>query len=171
LTPEQAMYFFISGYTAKVAGTEVGIVEPQATFSACFGDAFLTLPPTTYAEMLADRMKKHGTNAWLLNTGWVGGEYGSGKRISLKYSRAIIDAIHNGELAKSPTSNFTFFNLQVPTVCKGVPEEVLLARPLWEDKNKYDSLLKKLATLFAQNFKQFESFASDAIKGAGPVIN
>jgi len=170
LTPEQAMYFFISGYTAKVAGTEVGIVEPQATFSACFGDAFLTLPPTTYAEMLADRMKKHGANAWLLNTGWIGGEYGVGKRISLKYTRAIIDAIHNGELAKSPTTNFAHFNLQVPTVCKGVPEDVLLARPVWEDKTRYDTVLKKLATIFAQNFKQYESFASEAIKNAGPKV-
>lgn len=171
LTPEQAMYYFISGYTAKVAGTEVGVVEPEATFSACFGDAFLTLPPTTYAEMLAERMKKHGAHAWLINTGWVGGGYGIGNRISLKYTRAIIDAIHNGELVKSPTTPLPHFNLEIPTVCKGVPEDVLVARPLWNDKVKYDATLKKLAGIFAKNFHQYDSFASEAIKKAGPVLD
>jgi len=169
LTPEQAMYYFISGYTAKVAGTEVGIVEPVATFSACFGDAFLTLPPTTYAEMLADRMKRHGANAWLINTGWIGGGYGTGKRISLKYSRAIIDAIHSGELAKVSSTKFPIFNFEVPNSCTGVPESVLQPRMAWSDKEKYDQTLLKLSKAFQQNFQQFESLASNEIKGAGPA--
>jgi len=122
LTPDQAMYHFISGYTAKVAGTEVGITEPVATFSACFGAAFLVWHPTKYAELLAQRMEQHGSKAWLVNTGWSGGPFGVGHRLSIKYTRAIIDAIHSGELADCPTREDPLFGLHVPTQCSGVPE-------------------------------------------------
>lgn len=121
----------MSGYTAKVAGTEVGVKEPSATFSACFGEAFLPLHPRVYAEMLADKMKKFNCNAWLVNTGWSGGKYGTGKRMDLKITRKIIDAIHSGELEKAPTATMDVFGLKVPQSCSGIPENVLNPKNTW----------------------------------------
>eukprot|EP00887_Chlorella_sp_A99_P003914 scaffold11.g3914.t1 len=156
LTKEQAMYYFISGYTAKVAGTEVGITEPEATFSACFGSAFLMWHPTKYASMLAEKVEKHGTSVWLINTGWTGGSYGTGYRFKLKHTRAIVDAIHSGELAKAEYSNMPIFNLQIPSSVSGVPQEVLAPVNTWADKEGYDQTLRHLAELFIKNFKTFE---------------
>jgi phosphoenolpyruvate carboxykinase (ATP) len=170
LTPEQAMYHFISGYTAKVAGTEMGVKEPQATFSACFGAPFLVWHPTKYAELLAEKLKKHDAETWLVNTGWTGGPYGVGKRMSLPHTRAIIDAIHSGELAKAETVEDPVFGFHVPTSCPGVPNEILVPKNTWDDKGKYDEQAKKLAKLFKDNFSEYESQASEAIRGAGPRI-
>ena len=169
LTPEQAMYHFISGYTAKVAGTEMGISEPQATFSACFGAAFLVWHPAKYAEILAENMKKFGSKAWLVNTGWSGGKYGVGKRLSIKHTRAIIDGIHSGELASSKKEIDPIFGLAMPTVCAGVPNEILNPRNLWKDKTEYDNLAMYLAGLFKQNFTKFEKDSPEAILKAGPL--
>jgi phosphoenolpyruvate carboxykinase (ATP) len=168
LTPEQAMYHFISGYTAKVAGTEVGVTEPKASFSACFGAAFLVWPPTKYAELLADKIRKHGSNAWLVNTGWTGGPYGEGHRISLEYTRAIIDAIHDGSLDDVPTEPDSNFGVHVPQECPGVPTELLTPRKTWDDKPGYDLTATKLINLFQENFQQFDEFATDEIRNAGP---
>jgi len=170
LTPAQAMYHFISGYTAKVAGTEVGVTEPEATFSPCFGGPFLVWHPAKYAELLADKMREHKANAWLVNTGWSGGAYGTGSRMSLKYTRAIIDAIHDGSLAKSATATDSVFGLEVPTECANVPSEILVPKNTWADKGAFDTTANKLAGLFVENFKKFESDASEAIKGAGPKV-
>ena len=170
LTPEQAMYHFISGYTAKVAGTEVGVTEPQATFSACFGAAFLVWHPSVYAELLAQKMEQHGARAWLVNTGWTGGPYGVGTRIRLPYTRSIIDAIHSGELDKVPTETDPVFGLEVPTSCPHVPDKVLLPRNTWHDRKAYDRQARKLAFLFAENFEKYKSGSSDAIINAGPVL-
>ncbi len=169
LTPEQAMYHFISGYTAKVAGTEMGVTEPKATFSACFGAAFLVWPPTKYAEMLAEKMREHGSKAWLVNTGWTGGAYGTGKRFSLKYTRAIIDAIHSGELNDVATVEDPYFGVRVPASCPGVPTELLTPRNTWADPVAFETTANKLVALFGANFKQFEGYASDEIKSAGPA--
>lgn len=164
LTPEQAMYHFISGYTAKVAGTEMGITEPEATFSACFGAAFLVWHPSKYAEMLAEKMTQHGAEAWLINTGFTGGGYGTGRRMSLKHTRAIIDAIHDGSLSNIPTSKDPIFDLAIPETCPKVPERLLTPRNTWENKDAYDHAARKLASLFAQNFEQFKA-------GSSPEIN
>lgn len=170
LTPEQAMYHFISGYTAKVAGTEMGVTEPKATFSACFGAAFLVRHPTVYAEMLAAKMRKHGSQAWLVNTGWSGGSYGTGSRMSLKYTRAIIDAIHSGafdgvEVVHDPT-----FGLAIPTACPGVPGSLLMPRQTWKNPENYDFTAHKLAALFHENFAKYADMASEAIRNAGPKV-
>lgn len=170
LTPEQAMYHFISGYTAKVAGTEMGVDEPQATFSACFGAAFLVLHPSAYAEMLAAKMKKFGANAWLINTGLSGGAYGTGTRMSLNNTRAIIDAIHNGTLQDAPTVADPVFGMRIPTQIANVDTEVLIPRSAWKDGDAYDVTARKLAGLFRENFRKYEDGASEAVKAAGPVI-
>lgn len=170
LTNEQAMYHFISGYTAKIAGTEVGIVEPQATFSACFGGPFLVWHPAVYAKLLAEKLEKHECNAWLVNTGWSGGPYGVGKRLSLKYTRAMIDAIHSGELAKAPMVKSPVFGLKTPTKCPNVPSDVLQPENTWSSKEDFHKTLRKLASMFNENFKDYESKASEEIKKAGPVI-
>ncbi|GIL81544.1 hypothetical protein Vretimale_948 [Volvox reticuliferus] len=164
LTLEQAMYHFISGYTAKVAGTEVGVKEPTATFSACFGSAFLMLHPYKYATMLADKMSSHGTHAWLVNTGWTGGKYGVGKRISLKHTRAIIDAIHSGELEKAEYVSTPIFGLQVPTAVTGVPSEILSPENVWSEKNDFASTLNHLGHMFVKNFQCFSD--GDSFVGA-----
>lgn len=156
LTPEQAMYQYISGYTAKVAGTEMGVTEPQATFSACFGAAFLVWHPSKYGGLLAENMKKYGSKAWLVNTGWSGGKYGVGKRLSIKHTRAIIDGIHSGELTKSAKAVDPIFGLSIPLLCPGVPAEILNPRNLWSDKDEYDKTAKHLAELFKKNFAKFE---------------
>lgn len=170
LSPEQAMYHFISGYTAKVAGTEVGITEPEATFSPCFGGPFLAWHPAKYAELLAAQMRKHKVNAWLVNTGWSGGAYGVGSRINLKYTRAIIHAIHDGSLAKAETRTSLVFGLEVPKECANVPSEILIPRSTWADKSAFEATAHKLATLFTENFKKYESDATDAVKNAGPKL-
>lgn len=168
LTPAQAMYHFISGYTAKVAGTEVGVTEPEATFSACFGAPFLVWHPTKYAELLARKIEKHGVDTWLINTGWSGGAYGTGARIKLKYTRAIVDAIHSGALAKAETTVDPTFGLAVPTTCPGVPSEILVPKQTWADKAAFDAAAKKLASLFIDNFAQFDDGATDEIRSAAP---
>ncbi|KAG2427717.1 hypothetical protein HYH02_014548 [Chlamydomonas schloesseri] len=155
LTMEQAMYHFISGYTAKVAGTEMGVTEPSATFSACFGSAFLMLHPYKYATMLAEKMKAHGTTAWLINTGWTGGKYGVGKRISLKHTRAIIDAIHSGELDKAEYVTTPIFGLQVPKAISGVPAEILSPENVWPSKDEFAQCLNNLGHMFIKNFEHF----------------
>lgn len=170
LSPSQAMYHFISGYTAKIAGTEQGIVEPIATFSACYGAAFLVLHPTRYAEMLAEKIKQFGAHAWLVNTGWTGGEYGAGSRINLKYTRAIIDSIHSGELEKANYSVDPFFGLSFPDECQGVPGEILNPIRTWANAENYERVAKKLAQLFRENFAKYESEASEETKTAGPIF-
>ncbi|QDU57774.1 phosphoenolpyruvate carboxykinase (ATP) [Aeoliella mucimassa] len=170
LTPEQAMYHFISGYTAKVAGTEVGVTEPEATFSACFGAPFLVWHPSKYAELLAEKMRSYGATAWLVNTGWSGGAYGTGERMSLKYTRAIIDAIHDGTLVDAPTATDPVFGVEVPTECANVPSEILVPKNTWADKEAFEKTAGKLASLFVTNFKKFEEGASDEIKAAGPNV-
>ena len=168
LTPEQASYHFISGYTAKVAGTEMGITEPQATFSACFGAAFMMWHPNKYAELLAQKLKEHQATAWLVNTGWTGGGYGQGSRIKLKYTRAIIDAIHQGAFDQVEWKTENNFGFQVPTSCPGVPAELLWPRTNWEDPQQYDKVKEKLIRLFQDNFKQFQADVNTAIVAAGP---
>lgn len=170
LTPAQAMYHFISGYTAKVAGTEVGVKDPEATFSACFGGPFLVWHPTKYAELLAAKLKQHGAQTWLVNTGWSGGAYGVGARMKLKHTRAIIDAIHSGALANAPTVEDATFGFAVPTVCPDVPTELLTPRNTWADKAAYDDKAKKVAALFRDNFKKYENQASEEIRAAGPKL-
>ena len=168
LTPAQAMYHFISGYTAKVAGTEVGVQEPQATFSACFGAAFLVWHPAKYAEMLAERLHAHEAQAWLVNTGWSGGAYGTGERISLAHTRAIIDAIHSGKLTAAPATEEPIFGLTIPHAVPGVPEAILNPKNAWSDKGAYRETAEKLAGLFVENFRQYADAASDATRAAGP---
>ena len=168
LTAEQAMYHFISGYTAKVAGTEMGVTEPEATFSPCFGGPFLVWHPGKYAELLAEKMKQHQANVWLVNTGWSGGGYGVGSRIKLKYTRAIIDAIHSGTLAEAPTSPDPVFGIQTVTAVPDVPSEMLIPRTTWKDSDAYDRAAAKLSSLFNKNFKQYAEGVSDAVLNAAP---
>ncbi|HVK88417.1 MAG TPA: phosphoenolpyruvate carboxykinase (ATP) [Kofleriaceae bacterium] len=170
LTPGQAMYHYISGYTAKVAGTEVGVKDPEPTFSPCFGGPFLVWHPTKYAEMLAEKLRKHGTQTWLVNTGWSGGAYGTGSRIKLKYTRAIIDAIHSGELAKVQTAEDPVFGFHVPVSCPDVPTEMLQPRNTWTNKAAYDEKARKVATLFRENFKKYEAQASAEVRSGGPKL-
>ncbi|PVU84947.1 hypothetical protein BB559_007292 [Furculomyces boomerangus] len=171
LSPSQAMYHFISGYTAKVAGTEEGVTEPEATFSACFGQPFLVFHPVKYATMLAEKMKQHKANVWLINSGWNGGPYGVGKRISLKYTRAIIDAIHSGELENAKFSTSPIFGFSVPETCTGVPSEVLNPEKSWPSASgSYIDSVKHLATLFINNFKTFEDQATPDILESAPKV-
>ncbi|MEO0530128.1 MAG: phosphoenolpyruvate carboxykinase (ATP) [Planctomycetota bacterium] len=170
LTPEQAMYHFISGYTAKVAGTEVGVTEPKPNFSACFGAPFLVWHPTVYAELLAKKMREHDVKAYLVNTGWSGGAYGTGSRMSLGYTRAVINAIHDGTILESETVTDPVFGLQTPTVCSHVPTELLQPRNSWQDGTAYDETATKLAGLFAENFRKYADVASPEIAAAGPNV-
>ena len=170
LTPEQAMYHFISGYTAKVAGTEMGVTDPEATFSPCFGGPFLVWHPSKYAELLAEKMKKHQTRVWLVNTGWSGGAYGVGSRMKLADTRAIIDAIHSGELVDSPTETTPIFHLEAVAECSAVPADVLIPRNAWADKNAYDATAARLAKLFQDNFTKYAEGASEAVRRAGPTV-
>jgi phosphoenolpyruvate carboxykinase (ATP) len=155
LTPEQAMFHFVNGYTAKVAGTEVGVREPTATFSACFGAAFLVWHPNMYARLLAEKMNAHRADAWLINTGWTGGQFGTGSRIKLRYTRSIIDAIHSGQLKHAPYTTDEVFGLSIPTACPGLPSEILNPRSVWQDKEVYDKTAKSLLIRFQQNYEQF----------------
>jgi phosphoenolpyruvate carboxykinase (ATP) len=168
LTAGQAMYHFISGYTAKVAGTEEGVTEPQTAFSACFGAPFLPLHPTKYAEMLGERMEKHNVRVWLINTGWSGGEYGTGERIKLKFTRAMITAALEGKLDNVDYTTHEIFGLAMPTECEGVPTEILNPKNTWEDKTAYDLKANHLANEFVKNFAQFESAANEEIMAAAP---
>lgn len=168
LTPEQAMYHFMSGYTAKVAGTEMGVTEPSATFSTCFGAAFMVWHPSKYAELLALKIQQHRANVWLVNTGWSGGGYGVGKRLSLSTTRAIIDAIHQGELAGVPTEPHPIFGVAIPLVCPGVDSSILDPRATWRDAIEYDRTVQKLARLFQENFKLFSDGTREEILAAGP---
>jgi phosphoenolpyruvate carboxykinase (ATP) len=168
LTPEQASYHFISGYTAKVAGTEMGVTEPQATFSACFGAAFMMWHPNKYAELLAEKIKEHKATAWLINTGWTGGAHGVGSRIKLRYTRAMIDAIHNGDFNHVSFVSDEEFGFMIPEVCPNVPSEVLIPKNTWKDKEGYDRVKDKLVSLFNENFKKFEKNVNQEIVDAGP---
>ncbi|MFT3922094.1 MAG: phosphoenolpyruvate carboxykinase (ATP) [Myxococcales bacterium] len=168
LSAAQAMYHFMSGYTAKVAGTEVGVNEPEATFSPCFGGPFMVWHPAKYAELLAERLKKHGAQTWLVNTGWSGGSYGVGRRIKLAHTRAIIDAIHDGSLARADTYEDPIFGFAVPKTCPDVPAEILNPRNTWQDKAAYDATALKLAGLFVENFKKYEAGARADVRAAGP---
>ena len=169
LTTEQAEYHFISGYTAKVAGTEVGVTEPEATFSPCFGGPFLVWHPGKYAELLAQKIVQHDARVWLINTGWSGGTYGVGERIELPYTRAILDAIHSGELAEAPTEREPIFGLNVVTSCPSVPDEILIPRNTWSDGAAYDTTAKRLAQLFHENFKAYADGVSAAVLATGPA--
>ena len=168
LTPQQAMYYFLSGYTAKLAGTERGVTEPQATFSACFGAVFLVWHPTKYAQMLGELLKEHGSHVWLVNTGWSGGAYGVGKRMKLSYTRAMVRAALAGALDGISLRTDPSFGLHVPTSVPGVPAEVLDPRGTWSDAVAYDAQAKKLAEMFRHNFNRFGETA-DEIRQAGPT--
>jgi phosphoenolpyruvate carboxykinase (ATP) len=167
LSPEQAMYYFLSGYTAKVAGTERGVTEPQATFSACFGAVFLVWHPTKYAEMLGELLKEHRSHVWLVNTGWSGGAYGTGKRMKLSHTRAMVEAALSGKLDDVDVRTDTMFGLSVPTAIPNVPADILDPRGTWSDGVAYDTQAKKLAEMFRTNFGKFPG-ASEAIRNAGP---
>ena len=168
LTRGQAMYHFISGYTAKVAGTEAGVTEPQTTFSACFGAPFMPLHPTKYAEMLGEKMDESNVNVWLINTGWSGGEYGVGERISLKHTRAMISSILRGDLNNEEYTTHEVFGLHMPNSCPNVPNEILHPKNTWKNKDAYNKKANKLADAFNKNFVQFADNANDEILSSAP---
>jgi phosphoenolpyruvate carboxykinase (ATP) len=170
LSPDQAMYHFLSGYTAKLAGTESGINEPTATFSACFGAPFMVHHPFTYAKMLGENMKKHGTRLWLVNTGWSGGAYGQGSRMKIKYTRALLKAALDGSLDQVNFVKDPIFGIEVPENCPGVPEEILTPINTWQDKEAFKKTAAELAVRFAKNFKAFESQADATVINAGPCV-
>ncbi len=168
LTPEQAMYHFISGYTAKVAGTEVGVTDPETTFSACFGAPFLVWHPGRYAEMLAERIKTHRVKTWLVNTGWTGGAFGTGRRISLPHTRAIVDAIHTDALDEVEYDRDPIFGLSFPRSCPGVPSEILNPGRVWTDPGAHAEEAGRLARRFRENFSTYESGVGREVAEAGP---
>jgi phosphoenolpyruvate carboxykinase (ATP) len=168
LTPEQAMYHFLSGYTAKLAGTERGVTEPKATFSACFGAPFLPRHPGVYAEMLGERLRAGHVRVWLVNTGWTGGPYGTGSRMSLGHTRSMIKAALAGQLDHAETETDPVFGLHVPRVVSGVPSNVLNPRSTWTDPDAYDTQAAKLATMFKENFQKFAGQVPNEVKTAGP---
>ena len=170
LTPEQAAYHFLSGYTAKVAGTEAGVDEPMATFSSCFGAPFLALHPAEYGEMLRDRLRKHDAQVWLVNTGWIGGGAGEVDRMPLHHTRQLLTAAMTGELAKVPTQDVPIFDLHVPTRCPGVPQEYMIPRNLWAVADEYDEKIRELARAFRDNFEQFSDRVTTDVAAAGPKI-
>ena len=170
LTPEQAMFHFISGYTAKVAGTERGVTEPQATFSACFGAPFMPMHPTVYAEMLAEKIRMYGSRVWLVNTGWTGGPYGVGTRMKLAHTRRMLSAALAGELDDTEFITDPIFGVSIPTKISGVPDEVLIPRNTWLDKAAYDKKARELANMFVSNFEKYKEKASSSIIEAGPVV-
>ena len=168
LTPEQAMYHFLSGYTAKVAGTERGVTEPRAAFSACFGAPFLPQHPNVYAALLGEKIERHGSSVWLVNTGWTGGRHGVGSRMKLGHTRAMLEAALNGDLDDAPQAADPVFGLRVPTRVPGVPDDVLLPRGTWSDAAAYDAAAAELASMFKRNFERFQGGASEAVRMAGP---
>ncbi|HYE97077.1 MAG TPA: phosphoenolpyruvate carboxykinase (ATP) [Rubricoccaceae bacterium] len=169
LTPEQAMYHFLSGYTAKVAGTERGVTEPKATFSACFGEPFMVLPPGRYAEMLGEKIRRHGAQVFLVNTGWTGGPHGTGQRMKLSYTRRMVNAALAGELDTAETTTDPIFGLAIPTHVEGIPDEILTPRNTWADAEAYDAKARELARMFAENFERYADSVSNEIREAGPV--
>ncbi len=170
LTREQAMYHFLSGYTAKVAGTEKGVTEPKATFSTCFGAPFMALNPSVYADLLGEKITKHGAKCWLINTGWTGGPYGKGHRMEIAYTRAMLNAALDGTLDEVETKEDPIFGLHVPVEVPGVPSKVLDPSNTWESREDYDTMAKKLAEMFNKNFRQFENSADESIRNAGPNV-
>jgi phosphoenolpyruvate carboxykinase (ATP) len=168
LTRTQAMYYFLSGYTAKVAGTEKGVTEPRATFSACFGAPFMALSPIVYANLLGQKIARHKVNVWLVNTGWIRGPYGIGKRIEIDYTRAIVRAALDGALKDVPTVPDPIFGIEVPVSCPGVPTEILVPRNTWADKKAYDAQARKLVSMFVESFKLFADQVDKEILEAGP---
>src|SRR5215216_1312120 len=170
LSPEQAMYHFLSGYTAKVAGTERGVTEPQATFSTCFGAPFMVLHPGVYADLLGKKIQEHRADCWLVNTGWSGGPYGEGQRMKIKHTRAMIRAILGGSLARVETRPDPVFGIHVPLSCPDVPWEILSPRGTWEDKEAYDRQAKDLARRFNENFKKYEAGVSEAVRAVAPKV-
>jgi phosphoenolpyruvate carboxykinase (ATP) len=168
LTPDQAMYHFLSGYTAKLAGTERGVTEPKAAFSTCFGAPFLPLPPSTYATMLGEKLARHGAQVWLVNTGWTGGAYGTGERMSLKYTRAMVRAALAGRLDGVATHADPVFGLHIPESVPDVPDDVLDPRATWPDPAAYDEQAAELARMFRENFEKFADGVSDGVRNAGP---
>ena len=168
LTPAQAAYHFISGYTAKVAGTEIGVTEPEATFSACFGEPFMPMHPGVYADLLSDKMAEHGATAWLINTGWSGGSYGEGKRMKIKYTRAMLNAALDGDLDNVEYVTDERFGFEIPTSCPGVPSEVLIPRQTWTSPGDYDATADKLASMFNANFERYSEGVSAAVNAAAP---
>jgi phosphoenolpyruvate carboxykinase (ATP) len=170
LSPAEAMYHFLSGYTARVAGTEVGVREPQVAFSACFSAAFLVRHPIVYAELLAAKMQKHKAAAWLVNTGWSGGPYGTGTRIPLQHTRAIIDAIHADALDEAPVTKEPVFGLSVPTRVPGVPDQLLLPQQAWPDRSAYRDAARKLAAQFEEHFSKYADHAMAEVRSAGPKL-
>jgi len=169
MTPEQSMYHFISGYTAKLAGTEKGVMEPTATFSSCFGAPFMMLHPSNYAELLADKIREHNVDCWLVNTGWTGGPYGQGHRMPIKHTRMLLNAALDGSLKSASFVKDPVFGLETPTACDGVPSEILNPKNTWEDKAAYDAKANHLAELFNKNFEEFSDGVSQEVKNAGPV--
>ncbi|WP_034919758.1 phosphoenolpyruvate carboxykinase (ATP) [Gillisia sp. CAL575] len=170
LTPAQAAYHFMSGYTAKVAGTEAGVDEPQPNFSACFGAPFMPLHPAEYAEMLSKKMKDANVNVWLVNTGWTGGAYGIGNRMKLKYTRAMIESALEGKLEEVEFTKHPIFGLNMPLECENVPSEILNPRQTWSDKNSYDEKAMELANSFKKNFKKYEDNSNKEILSGGPIV-
>ncbi|MCG8461349.1 MAG: phosphoenolpyruvate carboxykinase (ATP), partial [Holophagales bacterium] len=170
LDEAQAMYHFLSGYTAKVAGTEKGVSEPQATFSTCFGAPFMPLHPGVYAELLGKKIAEHGSSVWLVNTGWTGGPHGVGSRMKLSHTRRMVNAALDGELDGVEYHTDPIFGLDIPTRIPGVPEEVLVPRRTWKDEAAYDRQARELAKMFSKNFEQFADGVSDAIKASGPKV-
>jgi phosphoenolpyruvate carboxykinase (ATP) len=169
LSTPQAMYHFISGYTSKLAGTERGLgTEPQSTFSTCFSAPFLPLPPETYTHLLGEKLEKHKVQVWLLNTGWTGGPFGTGERIPLPFTRAMVHAAIRGDLDRSPMRREPIFGLDVPTACQGVPERLLDPRATWPDPKAYDERARALAAQFRDNFIQFAAQVSAEIAAGGP---
>jgi phosphoenolpyruvate carboxykinase (ATP) len=166
LSPEQAMYHFLSGYTARVAGTEKGVSEPQATFSTCFGAPFMPRHPTLYAKMLGEKMARQNVKCWLVNTGWTGGGYGVGERMSIRHTRAMVRAALDGRLAQVASAPDPHFGLLVPSACPDVPVEVLNPRANWKDKRAYDNAALDVARRFENNFKQFETAVDRKVKQA-----
>lgn len=170
LTEAQAMYHFLSGYTAKVAGTERGVTEPQPNFSTCFGAPFMPLHPGVYGKLLGEKIAQHGVKVWLVNTGWTGGPYGLGSRMKLAYTRAMVTAVVENQLDDVTFTTEPYFGLQIPTHVPGVPEEALNPRNTWADKDAYDAQARKLVGMFIENFKQFEAGVTEEIKAAGPKL-
>jgi phosphoenolpyruvate carboxykinase (ATP) len=171
LTPDQTMYHFISGYTAKVAGTERGITEPQATFSACFGAPFMAQHPSVYAQLLGEKIAKLDVDCWLINTGWTGGPYGVGHRMEIAYTRAMVNAALRGDLKVVSYIVDPIFGIQIPTSCPGVPSKLLMPRDTWSDKAAYDVQARQLASMFIENFLQFKEHVPDSVVTAGPIHN
>jgi len=164
------MYHFLSGYTAKVAGTEAGINEPQATFSACFGAPFMALPPTRYAQLLGEKIAKHKVDVWLVNTGWSGGPYGEGKRMDLTLTRAIVSAVLSGQLKDIKTEVDPIFGFGIPVSCPGVDAKVLIPRNTWKAPDAYDKKARELAKMFNDNFKEYEKDTTSEVKAASPKV-